>query len=319
MNLPQRRHLSVIGKKVKPMDLDTRARERMAPTLVGAGVLCLSGWGQVVSTFSRAVNTRHNRGLLVSLIEEPGAMTTLSVCVPALFPKPKERLAPGDPVRFDGRRLVMEDLIVDLTGQPVWQGSLTRRDVKGLSASKVALVKENLLLKGRDGGFLGLLRGGEPEDPFAQKAMKVLRQPQRSRSLASGPMGLSGLVGLGPGSTPSGDDFISGVLLGEEALRHSLSREAKAVAGSQKTMVAWDVTKEDLPGAINRTSDAGKTLLWQALHGHFPAYLIETLRAISEAKGREEIMHAVATAVSRGATSGTDALTGFVYYMEGRL
>jgi hypothetical protein len=304
---------------VKQMDLDTRARERVAPTLVGAGVLRLSGSGEVVSTFSRAVNTRHSHGLLVSLIEETCAMTTLSVCVPALFPKGKERLAPGDPVRFEGGRLVMEDLVVDLTGQPIWQGTLTRRDVQGVSASKVALVKEALLLNGRDGGFLGLLRGCEPDNPFAHKAIQALGEPRRAPSRAAGPIGLCRLVGLGPGSTPSGDDFITGVMLGEETLRFSLPTEAKSVAESQKAMVAWAVEKEDLRAAINRTNDAGKTLLWQALHGHFPAYLIETLRAVSGAKGREEIMDAVARAVSCGATSGTDALTGFLFSMEGRI
>jgi hypothetical protein len=291
----------------------------MAPTLVGAGVLCLSGWGQVVSIFSSAVNVRHSRGLLVSLVKEKCAMTTLSVCVPALFQKRRGRLAPGDRVQFERGRLVMGDFIVDLTGQPIWQGTLNRRDVKGLNASKVALLKEALLLNGRDGGFLELLRTGEPENPFAQRAMKVLGEPRRAPSLASGPVILSRLVGLGPGSTPSGDDFISGVMLGEEALRLSLPAEAKAVAGSQEAMVAWDVAKGELRAAIKKTNDAGKTLLWQALHGHFPAYLIETLRAVSEAKGRKEIVHAVSAAVSRGATSGTDALTGFVYRMEGRL
>jgi hypothetical protein len=299
--------------------LDIKARERILPTLVGAGVLRLGGWGEVVSAFSRAVNTRHRQGLLVSLIEETCAMTYLSVCVPALFRKRKKRLAPGDPVRFEGHRLVTEDFVVDFVGQPVWQGTLTWRDVKGLSASKVAFVKEALLLKGREGGFLGLLRGGETNNPFTQKAMKVLSEIQRAPWPAARATALSRLIGLGPGSTPSGDDFISGVMLGEEALRLVPPAEAKGIAGSQEVMVAWAVGKEDLRIAINRTNDAGKTLLWQALHGHFPGYLIETVRSVSDAKGEQEISDAVEQALGHGATSGTDALTGFVYCMEGML
>jgi hypothetical protein len=84
-------------------------------------------------------------------------------------------------------------------------------------------------------------------------------------------------------------------------------------------MVAWAVGKQDLRIAINRTNDAGKTLLWQALHRHFPGYLIETLRSVSDAKGEREISDAVEQAVGHGATSGTDALTGFLFSMEGRL
>ena len=90
-------------------------------------------------------------------------------------------------------------------------------------------------MKGRDGGFLGLLRRDEANNPFVDKAMKVLSGIQSAPSRAARLKVLSGLVGLGPGSTPSGDDFIAGVLLGEETLRLLLSTEAKAVAGQLKS------------------------------------------------------------------------------------
>ncbi len=292
-------------------------KERMVPTLVGAGVPSLTGWGEVVSSFPGAVNTRYSRGLLVSFVEDPRAMTYLSVCVPGLFRNRKKRLVPGDRIRFDGRRLVTEDFVVDLLGRPTWQGTLTLKDVRGFGASKVSLLEDALLLMGREGGFLGLLCKDETENPFVAKAREVLRGVQKAASRAAGLKVLSGLVGLGPGSTPSGDDFIAGVLLGEEALKLLLSAEAKAVAGSREPMIPWPNGKEDLRLDINRTNDAGKTLLWQALQGHFPQYLIETVRSVSDAEGEQEIADAVDKAVSRGATSGTDALVGFVFCFEG--
>lgn len=298
---------------------DKRTRTPMLPTLVGAGVPGLTGWGEVVSSFFRAVNIRHNRGLLVSFLEDPHAMTYLSVCVPALFRNPKKRLVPGDRVRFEGHRLATEEFVVDLRGRPTWQGTLTLKDVKELSASKVSLLKEALLLKGKDGGFLRLLCREGTDNPFVDKAIQVLRGVQKAPSQAARLNVLSGLVGLGPGSTPSGDDFITGVLLGEEALRLLLATEAKAVADGLEPMIPCSKGKEDLWLAMDRTNDAGNTLLWQALQGHFPQYLIETVRAVSEAKEKKEIADAVERAVSRGATSGTDALTGFLFSMEGRL
>ena len=60
-------------------------------------------------------------------------------------------------------------------------------------------------------------------------------------------------------------------------------------------------------------------MLWQALQGRFPNYLIETLRSVSDAGGKQDIVNAVEKAVGRGATSGTDALAGFLYSMEGRV
>jgi hypothetical protein len=68
---------------------------------------------------------------------------------------------------------------------------------------------------------------------------------------------------------------------------------------------------------MDRTNDAGKTLLWQALQGHFPEYLIETVRSVSNAQSKQEIVEAVERAVSHGATSGTDALVGLVFGFEG--
>ena len=298
---------------------DQRAKERLLPALVGAGVPRLSGWGEVVSAFPGAVNARHSQGLLVSLIEEAGAMTYLSVCLPALFNKQKNRLVPGGRVRFDGYRLVMEGLVVDLLGRPTWQGTLSQEEVQGVTAAKVAFMKEALLLKGRDGGLLGLLRGGEPDTPFVTMAMKVLSAVQGSASQAARLKAFLGLVGLGPGATPSGDDFVAGVLLGEKVLRFLRPKEAKAVAPGRGTMLPWAAEKEGFRVAMNRTNDAGKTLLWQALDGRFPNYLIEMVRSVSKAEASHDITEAVERAVSRGASSGTDALTGFLFSMEGRI
>jgi len=174
-------------------------------------------------------------------------------------------------------------------------------------------------LKGKDGGFLRLLCREGTDNPFVDKAIQVLRGVQKAPSQPARLNVLSGLVGLGPGSTPSGDDFITGVLLGEEALRLLPAKEAKAVADGLEPMIPWSKGKEDLWLAMDRTNDAGNTLLWQALQGHFPQYLLETVRAVSEATEKKEIADAVERAVSRGATSGTDALTGFLFSMEGRL
>ena len=288
--------------------LDRPLREQVFPTLVGAGVSCLTGWGEVVSAFSGAVNILHRQGLLVSFVQETRAMTTLSVCVSALFQNPKKHPVPGDRVLFDRHRLVTEDVVVVLLGQPTWQGTLTREHVKGFRESKVSLLKKALLMKGKDGGFLGLLRNEETDNPFLGKAREVLRHEV-----------LSDLVGLGPGSTPSGDDFLTGVLLGEQLLSLVPVAEAKGVAGNQKTVIPWPLKKQDLWAALNRTNDAGKTLLWLALQGHFPGYLIDMLRSVSDAEGQEQVAMAVERSLRCGETSGTDALTGFLLFVEGRL
>lgn len=291
----------------------------MVPTLVGAWVPNLTGRGEVVSVFSGAVNALHPQGLIVSFVQGTRAMTSLSVCVPALFRNQTKRLVPGDRVRFEGDRLATEDFIIDLLGRPTWQGVLTRKDVRGFGSSKVSLLREALFLKGSRGGFLGLLRRDEARNPFVDKAMEVLQAFRRAPSRAAGRRALSGLVGLGPGSTPSGDDFIAGVLMAEEVMTLLRSTESKAVADGGEPVIRWSEGEEDLRVAMDSTNAAGKTLLWQALQGHFPNYLIETVRSISDAEGEQDIQDAVECAVGCGATSGTDALVGFVFRFEGDL
>lgn len=280
----------------------------MLPALVGAGVSSLTGRGTVVSAYPGAVNVLHSEGLIVSLVEETRAMTTLSVCLSPPFPGPVKGLVPGDRICFDGHRLVAKDLVVVLLGRPTWEGTLRPAHAKGLGAWKLALLKRALLKIGREGGFLGLLRPHQPVNPFVEKAREGLRHTT-----------LSGLVGLGPGSTPSGDDFITGVLLGEETLKQMPAAAAKAFAGRRKALIPGPLEKQSLWAALNRTNHAGRTLLWQALQGHFPGYLIEMVRSLSDAKGREEVAGVVERSVRCGETSGTDALTGFLLFMEGGL
>jgi hypothetical protein len=180
-------------------------------------------------------------------------------------------------------------------------------------------MEEALLLRGRDGGFLGLLGSDKAGNPFLNKAREVLSGVRSSSPRADRLKALSELIGLGPGSTPAGDDFVAGALMGEETLKLLSAPEPKAVAEPQDTVIPWVEEREGLWAAMSRTNDAGKTLLWQALQGHFPGYLIETLRSVSDAEGKQGIVAAVDKAVGRGATSGTDALTGFLFFVQGRL
>ncbi|MGE5841763.1 MAG: DUF2877 domain-containing protein [Deltaproteobacteria bacterium] len=299
--------------------LDKRARDPLASILVGAGVPGLTGRGKVVSSFTGAVNIRHNQGVLISIVQDPRAMTYLSVCVPSLFRSKEKSPVPGERVRFDGHRLITEDFVVDLRGRPTWQGTITLEDVKGFDVSKISPLREALRLKGKDGGFFGVLCDGETGNPFVRKAREVLSKVRNAASRAEGLSFLSDLVGLGPGSTPSGDDFISGVLLGEETLKRLLSPEVKAIADTRGPVIPCPSENEGLWVAVNKTNDAGRTLLWQALQGRFPNYLIQALRSVSESKSKQEIAEAVERAANRGATSGTDALTGFLFSVEGRL
>jgi hypothetical protein len=128
--------------------------------------------------------------------------------------------------------------------------------------------------------------------------------------------GLSQLVGLGVGSTPGGDDFISGVLLGEKILNLLYGSQMELFDVGQQGSGPCSINKEEIWNRLVKTSFVGKTLLWQALQGHFPSYLIEAVRGLAAAGGLENMKKTVARAASHGETSGTDALVGLSLYLD---
>lgn len=112
------------------------------------------------------------------------------------------------------------------------------------------------------------------------------------------------LVGFGPGTTPAGDDFLAGWLLGRR-LRNGCRSEGTGID-------------------LSRTTAPGRTLLAGALAGVFPAYLARTARALAAASRLRSAREAEApvpagdadwgaacrAAFGHGASSGRDALLG---------
>jgi hypothetical protein len=109
------------------------------------------------------------------------------------------------------------------------------------------------------------------------------------------PAEAASLVGLGPGLTPAGDDFVAGILL---AL-HAVDRAdlARALAG-------WA-----LPVARERTTVISRAHLACAAAGEGAAALHDTLAAVSSAD-RPRLATCLDAVDAIGHTSGWDALAG---------
>lgn len=103
---------------------------------------------------------------------------------------------------------------------------------------------------------------------------------------------LRGLVGAGPGTTPSGDDIIVGVLAGLRATGDDSRAHALELA-----------TRPLLP----RTTEASRHYLRHAMNGAFAEHVHHAIAALS---GFGSVPSLVADAQAWGATSGTDLLHG---------
>lgn len=263
---------------------------------------CGPAWtGSIVSVYGRAVNIRRPDGLLVSLVKSREQMSALSVHAPELFdssPALPAGIARGRRAFYDGKRLVSASRSVTLEGAPWYDSSLRLASAPELGDVKQTWLRRALFALGRAEGLLGVVEPGAADNPYARSALNTL---QAAAAAGTGRLeGMARLVGLGIGFTPSGDDFLAGVLLAEAM-----------TAGTAPLRL----DKEEIRGALGKTNDGGRSLLYQVLAGHFPSYLLETASGLAAARDQAGIDRAVAAAVRHGETSGTDTLTGLLWYL----
>jgi len=182
-----------------------------------------------------------------------------------------------------------------------WSGRIRRRAASAfyekIRRGGRASLRTLLAARGSPEGLLGLATD-TPDSPPARFARKLVGV--RSRGGETLDLVLGGLVGLGPGLTPSGDDFLAGYLLAKILTEGKLPRAAAASIRSR----------------LSSTSPAGKALLSGALDRRFPHYLHEFVETWAAAKEAEGESAAVAKALSHGSTSGTDALAGLLFGLD---
>ncbi len=110
-----------------------------------------------------------------------------------------------------------------------------------------------------------------------------------------------GLVGLGPGLTPSGDDVLAGLLLALRLLGGAIRGGTRAVWLADWLGAA--VTSD----AGDRTTSVSATLLYCAARGQAAAEVAAVLRAFA---GQEPAGRAAARLLATGHTSGADLAWG---------
>jgi len=137
-------------------------------------------------------------------------------------------------------------------------------------------------------GLMPLVSTGDAEeDAFLRRARIVVTDALNG----SRPCDLSPLVGLGIGFTPSGDDFVSGVLLVQQITGLAV------------------VQAPPIRTALGKTTTGGATLLRLALAGFPPEYMSRIVTALLRGAPEE----ALAIARAHGHSSGLDALTGLLW------
>ena len=216
-----------------------------------------------------------------------------------------DELAVGVPAHVDTTQLVVGDLRVTLAGAPTWEPRpdwprlrmARERIATGFAAfdewassaiwgGLAHITGADQYAEGKPSFMARLARGKEA---YSRLIVEGLGGGKRTSLVEGAKL----LAGLGPGGTPAGDDFLVGAmaaiwLLGDES-------DARALAQT----------------AAPRTSALSAAFLRAAGHGEF----IAPWHALLEALAAGDLMQVEPAAMSVesfGASSGADALDGFI-------
>src|SRR5262245_61694496 len=255
---------------VVTMSAGTVRRLRAAP----------SDAGQVHSAFDHALNLDWHDGRLMTL-HGPGPL--LAPFAVALTHFPTGVVRPGRRVWRQDDTIILDGIVVD------WNDSatvdVTMPETSAARQSATALL--SMLPEVANSSF-GLT------STVGRRAGWRLAEGLRLRQTESFIAGALGLLGLGEGLTPSGDDCLIGAL----AVVHRFARSWLDAHPEIESVVRT--------ASVTATNAIAREFITHALAGQFSESLIDLMSAQSA----KDIGRAVTHLLSMGATSGADTLHG---------
>ncbi len=258
-----------------------------------------AGW--VLGVHASACNLADEAGQVIALVTPAVGDGPFSVVVDTSF----EGLAAGDPARAGAERLVAGPLEVGLAAAPLWDPCPDWPRLKA-AHTQVAAGFAAFDEWTPSAAWEGLTHAtGADEYPAGRPTFmaRLARGQEVYRRLIAAGLGSGDraalvegaglLAGLGPGGTPAGDDFLVGAmaaawLLGDAA-------DAAAIAEA----------------AAGRTSTLSAAFLRAAGRGELAAPWHALLEALAAGQP-ERVEKAAMVLESIGASSGADALDGFI-------
>jgi hypothetical protein len=116
---------------------------------------------------------------------------------------------------------------------------------------------------------------------------------------------LEGLIGLGNGLTPSGDDFLVGFLAGLRCYTDERDNHRNYLREFGKLVIRHSY----------RTNDISRTFLYHAAHGQVNSRLADLATAIAQGEITGHLQETAEKAIRVGHTSGMDTVTGLLVGM----
>jgi uncharacterized protein DUF2877 len=264
--------------------VDTRAIPVVRAGVVAREVCRCGGRGAVATVFERSFYVRIGEEFLC--IGEPALAngpTTLIVAARVA----QHGVQVNHPAFVSKQRVTIADLLFDLSGCATWRPPAWPVTSFALLATCDVLARHAATDSPPDSLARAVFTADDT--PLARAARPRVAAFEEGNLEA----GVSGLIGLGPGLTPSGDDFLIGALAMLDAL--------------QQTNVHAALARAVLAG-LTRTSPLSASFLRGAAAGHIGENLHVMICAVISGDADA----AIAAAARIGHTSGWDALAGAV-------
>ncbi|MHC1759826.1 MAG: DUF2877 domain-containing protein [Negativicutes bacterium] len=203
--------------------------------------------------------------------------------------------------------LLVGEQAIDLSHCVLWHEERSRtRPNMGKIQHNLRLLKHHVVLRAPVEGLGRLLHGHPSETKLLLHQVDVacvflfqaLRQGDGQSLLGA----CSRLIGLGPGLTPSGDDFLSGIML---ALHWG--KQAMAFEVDVCQQVDWQAV---IDASKERTNLISHTQMFYASQGQANEVLTKLLSSLFGSANEETVQNDIEKVLAIGSTSGSDILAG---------
>jgi hypothetical protein len=267
--------------------------------------------GRVEAVFESACNVALEAGGLVALLAPQAGNVAHGIRLSRDL-RFDAHLRCGMPVRIEEDCVDFDAgaMVVELAGARTWASALqpgrcpwTPRAMRAAAAARDLLVREASI---RGSEFLARVARAEvPATPLAARVAPILcslAHCTHARDRAGALRQVARLIGLGPGLTPAGDDFIVGWLAGL-ALRAGTPPQREFL--------------EDICAGVaprgSATTSVSRQHLEDACALAFSERLSDLCLAIGDAAPRSRLAFAVAAQLQVGASSGADGAAGVLF------
>ena len=286
---------------------------------VEAPTMCFSG--VIHSIFHHACNVSlESKALLTLVSSEQGNLSQgIRLGTPPKFTF-LDQLRVGQPVACRGGilRISGSELSVDLRTARLWHIDLKgmRVDLRQCDTAQAWAVAWLEMENHRRGNGISAMIAALPEprqNPVtspeimalverAVHTVSALIEVTRTLQVDGAITAIRPLIGLGPGLTPSGDDFIVGYLAGLWSTAGSDSSRLRFIS----TVGAW------LSQAAVGTNAISYTYIKSAVKGNISEPIVTLAQRFGQANNMDSVREAAGTALQVGDTSGADGVLGLL-------